>query len=31
MTENRLADYLEHMWQAATDACGFISDPNHLK
>lgn len=28
MTENRLADYLEHMWQAATDACGFISDQN---
>ena len=24
MNENRLADYLEHMQQAATDACSFI-------
>ena len=24
MTDNRLADYLDHMRQAATDACGFI-------
>lgn len=24
MTVNRLADYLEHMRQAASDACGFI-------
>lgn len=24
MTENRLADYLDHMWQAATDACVFV-------
>lgn len=24
MTENRLCDYLEHMQQAATDACSFI-------
>ncbi|MDM0107471.1 DUF86 domain-containing protein [Variovorax sp. J22R24] len=23
MNENRLADYLDHMLQAATDACGF--------
>jgi len=26
MTVNRLADYLEHMRQAASDACGFIED-----
>jgi len=24
MNENRLPDYLDHMWQAAADACGFI-------
>lgn len=24
MTENRLADYLDHMREAATDACGFV-------
>ncbi|WP_298157812.1 hypothetical protein [Ferrovum sp.] len=23
MSENRLTDYLDHMQQAATDACGF--------
>ena len=24
MNENRLLDYLDHMQQAATDACGFV-------
>ena len=24
MSESRLADYIEHMQQAATDACGFV-------
>lgn len=24
MTENRLTDYLDHMRQAATDACSFV-------
>ena len=24
MSENRLSDYLEHMQQAATDACDFV-------
>lgn len=24
MSENRLADYLDHMEQAASDACGFV-------
>jgi uncharacterized protein with HEPN domain len=24
MSENRLADYLDHMRQAAEDACGFV-------
>jgi len=24
MTDNRLADYLDHMRQATTDACGFV-------
>lgn len=24
MNENRLADYLDHMQQAATDACSFV-------
>ncbi len=24
MTENRLPDYLDHMQQAATDACSFV-------
>ena len=24
MSENRLADYLDHMQQAATDTCGFV-------
>ncbi|MBC7502393.1 MAG: DUF86 domain-containing protein [Herminiimonas sp.] len=24
MSENRLPDYLDHMQQAATDACGFV-------
>jgi uncharacterized protein with HEPN domain len=24
MNENRLPDYLEHIQQAATDACGFV-------
>lgn len=24
MNENRLADYLDHMHQAATDACSFV-------
>lgn len=24
MNENRLPDYLDHMQQAATDACGFV-------
>lgn len=26
MTDNRLADYLDHMRQAATDACSFVED-----
>ena len=26
MSENRLTDYLDHMQQAATDACGFVED-----
>ena len=26
MSENRLSDYLEHMQQAATDACDFVKD-----
>lgn len=26
MSESRLADYLDHMHQAATDACGFVRD-----
>jgi uncharacterized protein with HEPN domain len=25
MSESRLADYLDHMRQAATDACGFVA------
>lgn len=25
MTANRLPDYLDHMQQAATDACGFVA------
>lgn len=24
MSESRLLDYLDHMQQAATDACGFV-------
>jgi uncharacterized protein with HEPN domain len=24
MSENRLSEYLDHMQQAATDACGFV-------
>lgn len=24
MTENRLPDYLDHIKQAATDACSFV-------
>lgn len=24
MSENRLTDYLDHMYQAATDACSFV-------
>jgi uncharacterized protein with HEPN domain len=24
MSENRLSDYLEHMWDAASDACSFV-------
>ena len=24
MSENRLSDYLDHIRQAATDACGFV-------
>ena len=24
MSENRLPDYLDHIQQAATDACGFV-------
>lgn len=24
MSDNRLTDYLDHMQQAATDACGFV-------
>ena len=24
MSEHRLPDYLDHMQQAATDACGFV-------
>ena len=28
MNENRLPDYLEHMQQAATDACSFIEGLN---
>ena len=24
MSENRLTDYLDHMLQAATDACSFV-------
>ncbi|WP_374361912.1 DUF86 domain-containing protein [Pseudoduganella danionis] len=24
MSENRLSDYLEHMWEAASDACSFV-------
>ena len=27
MTENRLPDYLEHIWQAATVACSFVVSP----
>lgn len=26
MNENRLADYLDHMRQAAADACGFVGE-----
>ncbi len=26
MSENRLPDYLDHMQQAATDACSFVED-----
>jgi uncharacterized protein with HEPN domain len=26
MNKNRLRDYLDHMHQAATDACSFIED-----
>ncbi len=26
MSESRLFDYLDHIWQAATDACSFIDD-----
>ena len=26
MSENRLADYLDHMQQAATDACSFVEE-----
>ena len=25
MKENRLSDYLDHMQQAATDACSFVN------
>ena len=28
MSENRLSDYLEHMRQAATDACSFLDAMN---
>jgi len=28
MTENRLPDYLDHMQQAAADACGFVDGLN---
>ena len=28
MSESRLADYLEHMQQAATDACAFVDGLN---
>ena len=28
MNENRLADYLDHMRQAATDACSFVEGLN---
>jgi hypothetical protein len=26
MSENRLPDYLDHMQQAATDACSFVAN-----
>jgi len=26
MTENRLLDYLDHMQQASTDACGYVEN-----
>jgi uncharacterized protein with HEPN domain len=26
MSESRLADYLDHIQQAASDACGFVAD-----
>lgn len=29
MNENRLADYLEHMQQAALDACAFVEGMGH--
>ncbi len=28
MNENRLTDYLDHMRQAATDACSFVEGLN---
>lgn len=28
MNENRLPDYLDHMQQAAMDACGFVDGQN---
>lgn len=28
MTDNRLPDYLDHIWQASTDACDFVSGIN---
>lgn len=30
MSDNRLADYLEHMRQAASDACSFEAWCRHL-
>ena len=30
MNENRLPDYLRHMWQAATDAVGFVEGMSRI-
>lgn len=26
MSQDRLADYIDHMWQASRDACDFVED-----